>query len=69
MSGQYENLPFARGATYGVSDTSLETQLEGKEYIHQDKTYGTGMDVKIRVCRNNSGAVLLPKFKAKAGIP
>ncbi len=65
MSGLYENLPFNRGATYGVTDTTLATQYIGKEYIHEDKTYGSGKFVKVRICRNNSGQVLLGKRAAK----
>lgn len=65
MSGPYENLPFLRGATYGTTDTTLANQYEGKEFIHEDRTYGTGKFVKVRVVRNNSGAVLLGKRAAK----
>lgn len=65
MSGLYEDLPFDRGCTYGVTDDTLAVYMEGKEYIHQDKTYGTGMFVKVRCCRNNSGATLLGKRAAK----
>ncbi len=64
MSGLYENMPFARGSTYGVTDVTLATHLEGREYIHEDKTYGTALDVRVRICRNNSGATLLPKYVA-----
>ena len=53
MSGIYENLPFRRGATYGTIGGG--TQFLGKEYMHEDFTYGTGMYVKVRVCINNSG--------------
>ncbi len=65
MSGLYENMPFKRGATYGAADNTVATHLEGREYIHEDQTYGTGMYVKLRICRNNSGAALLPKRAAK----
>jgi hypothetical protein len=59
MSGLYENLPFRRGATYGTIGGG--TQFLGKEYIHEDFTYGTGMLVKVRVCINSSGIALVPK--------
>lgn len=59
MSGLYENLPFQRGATYGVTDETQAVHLEGREYIHQDTEYGTGMNVRVRVVRNRSGAALV----------
>lgn len=68
MSGLYENLPFKRGATYGTTDTTFATHLEGKEYIHEDQAYGTGVYVKVRICRNNSGITLLGKRAAKFNI-
>ncbi len=65
MSGLYENMPFDRGATYGTTDTTVGLQYEGKEYIHEDKAYGTGIYVWVRIVRNNSGAALLPKRAVK----
>ncbi len=65
MSGLYENLPFLRGATYGAADNTLATNLEGKEFLHQDANYGTGLNVRVRICRNNSGAALLGKRAVK----
>src|SRR5512135_2465339 len=66
--GLYENMPFARGSTYfgslpggaaspTLDDTSAQN-LVGREYIHEDYTYGTGQWVKVRVCRNDSGGYL-----------
>lgn len=66
--GLYENMPFARGCTYygslaggavtpTLDDTSAQN-LVGREYIHEDYTYGTGMWVKVRICRNDSGGYL-----------
>ncbi len=73
MSGVYENMPFARGATYGAADNTVALQYEGKEYLQEDMTYGTGQYVRLRVCRNNSGAVLkgkrTVKFNKTAGKP
>ncbi len=73
MSGVYENMPFLRGFTYGAADNTVALQYEGKEYLHEDMTYGTGMNVRVRVCRNNSGGVLAPKravkFNLTAGKP
>ncbi len=72
MSGIYENMPFRRGATYGAADNTVAKQYEGKEYIHEDQTYGTGLNVRLRVCRNNSGVALQPKravsFNLTAGV-
>lgn len=65
MSGLYENLPFARGNTYGTTDLTVGTQYEGKEYIHEDRTYGTARFVRVRIVRNNSGATLAGKYAAK----
>ncbi len=65
MSGLYENMPFKRGATYGAADNTVATWLEGREYLHEDNTYGTGLNVRLRICRNNSGAVLAPKRSVK----
>lgn len=65
MSGHYENLPFQRGRTYGAADNTLAVHLEGREYIHEDQNYGTGMNCKVRICRNNSGIALQPKRLAK----
>ncbi len=62
MSGLYENLPWQRGNTYGAADNTVALQYEGKEYIIEDDTYGTGMWVKLRVCRNNSGIALQAKY-------
>lgn len=67
--GLYENMPFARGSTYyGISGGATTPQLDdtsadnlvGREYIHEDYTYGTGQWVKVRVCRNDSGGYLQP---------
>lgn len=73
MSGLYEDLPFARGATYGTTDSTIGVSLEGHEYIHQDKTYGTGRYVKVRVVRNGATIALAPKrlvnFALTAGKP
>ena len=66
--GLYENMPFARGSTYfgslpggavtpTLDDTSAQN-LVGREYVHEDYTYGTGQWVKVRVCRNDSGGYL-----------
>lgn len=66
--GLYENMPFTRGNTYfgslpggavtpTLDDTSAQN-LVGREYIHEDYTYGTGMWVKVRVVRNDSGGYL-----------
>lgn len=72
MSGLFENMPFKRGATYGAADNTVAKQFEGKEYIHEDNTYGTGLYVRVVVCRNNSGAALQPKravkFNLTAGV-
>jgi hypothetical protein len=65
MSGLYENLPFARGNTYGTTDTAVGTHLEGREYIHLDNEYGTGKYVKVRIVRNSAAAALLPKRVAQ----
>jgi hypothetical protein len=65
MSGLYENLPFARGSTFGATATTDAVHLDGKEYIHQDRYYGTGMFVRVRICRNNSGQAILPKTAVK----
>lgn len=61
-------MPFKRGNTYGVSDLTLATHLEGKEYVHEDNTYGTGLNVRVRICRNHSGAALLPKYAVKFNV-
>jgi hypothetical protein len=59
MSGLYENMPFDRGASYDCqNDETAAVHLEGREFIHQDQTYGTGMNVKVRIVRNRSGATL-----------
>jgi hypothetical protein len=65
MADSYDNLPFARGATYGATATTDATHLEGREFIHIDRAYGTGLPVRVRCCRNNSGAAILPKFAVK----
>ncbi len=73
MSGVYENMPFKRGATYGAADNTVALQYEGREYLMEDPYYGTGMYQRLRICRNNSGAVLAPKravkFNLTAGKP
>jgi hypothetical protein len=71
MSGLYENLLFSRGHTWGATQTTGSVYLEGREFIEQDQWYGTGGYIKLRVCRNNSGGVLLAgravKFNNTAG--
>lgn len=71
MSGVYENLPFARGATYGTTDSTIGVSLEGREYVHQDRTYGSNRWVRVRVVRNSATIALAPKrlvtCKAVAG--
>lgn len=72
MSGVYEDMPFARGATFGTTDSTIGTHLEGREFLHQDKTYGTGRWVRVRVVRNAATIALAPKralnLKSAAGV-
>ncbi len=75
MSGIYENLPWSRGGTYGPGAVTPNTggfQYLGKLYFQEDQYYGTGMFIRIRVCRNDSGIALAPgravKFNKTAGL-
>lgn len=63
MSGIYENLPWFRGDTYGAGAITPNTggaNLLGKLYFQEDPYYNTGMYIRLRVCRNDSGIALLP---------
>jgi hypothetical protein len=74
--GLYENMPFARGATYfgmpggaavpTLDDTSA-ANLVGRDYIHMDNNYNTGTWVKVRVMRNDAGIALQPGRLVKVG--
>jgi hypothetical protein len=75
MSGIYENLLFKRGATYGSGAITPNTggaNLLGKIVFQEDPYYGTGMYIRLRYCRNDSGIALLPgravKFNKTAGL-
>jgi hypothetical protein len=67
---KYEDLPFSRGATFFNGETIPSTlvtgdqgggfNLEGKEYVHEDVTYGTGFYVRVRAVRNSSAHNILP---------
>jgi len=71
MMGKLDDLPFSRGATwFGGSfipttppepgDMPGGWNLEGKEYMHEDVTYGSGYLVRVRAVRNVGTANLLP---------
>lgn len=60
------DLPFARGTTYGASSSTDGAQFEGREYVVDDISPITGVrrsfrKVKLRVVRNSSGVALPPK--------
>lgn len=61
----YDALPFARGQTYFNGQTPSLTDglnLEGKEFIIEDKWYSSGRPIKLKIVRNTSGVTLYPKF-------
>lgn len=75
MSGIYENLPWFRGDTYGpgaITPNVGGANYLGKIYFQEDPYYGTGMYIRLRVARNDSGIALLPgravTFKRVAGL-
>lgn len=61
--GFSDTMPFVRGETYAGIGRELDDEdggsLVGREYVHQDDTYGTGAWVRVRVCRNVSGMKLM----------
>jgi hypothetical protein len=80
-AGVYKDLPFPRGSTISdngleTPDATLATNLEGQEYVTEDRGSGgadrTGRPVVLRVVRNVSGGNLLPKrlvtFQKNAGV-
>lgn len=75
MSGIYENLPWTRGNTYGpgaITPNTGGSQYLGRVYFQEDPYYNTGMYIRLRVVRNDSGIALLPgravKFNKTAGL-
>lgn len=59
---QDHNLPFPRGQTFGdgvltLSDTYHHAQ-EGRVYEVPDTVHGTGVKVKLRVVKNDTGAAI-----------
>lgn len=73
---KYENLPWARGTTfYGSAvppDATSNAQFEGKEWEIEDMDYSVSPPVarsnryvRVRVVRNVSGILLLPKRLAR----
>lgn len=60
------HLPFPRGTTLGITDTTQFEHLEGKEYTIEDfnpstKVFRSGQKVTLRIVRNAATHVILPK--------
>lgn len=57
-----QNLPFARGTTWGDGEVTLSDttgkSLEGRVYFVNDTLHGTGRQVGLRVVKNDAGARL-----------
>jgi hypothetical protein len=65
-----ENPPFARGETFGTTDTAEGTELEGKEWVFEDRspnslTARSNKYCRCRIVRNTSGISMLPKRIAR----
>jgi hypothetical protein len=61
-----ENPPWDLGQTYynggTIDPTNLDPgNLEGKEYVFEDRAHGTGLPLRVRVVRNTGLTNILPK--------
>ncbi len=65
-----ENPPFGLGKTFGTTDATVATHLEGKEYTFEDvdvnnsatvKPLRTGRYKRVRIVRNTAAVYLKPK--------
>ena len=73
---KFDDPPFPRGGTMGVTVTADQAHWEGREFWFENKDYsttspvdraagGAGTLVKVRIVRNSSGIALLPKRLAR----